>query len=87
MDMWDTYRDLAKIFNIHDEYNIPNVKPVANNTSLNIDIGQVVADNPEDFTNQLKQHLATNRNVQKMVQELSIGQVNGNSKFKVNKYL
>ena len=70
-----------------DEYNIPNVKPVANNTSLNIDIGQVVADNPEDFTNQLKQHLATNRNVQKMVQELSIGQVNGNSKFKVNKYL
>lgn len=54
---------------------------------VNFSIGQIVADNPQEFVNQLKQVMASDKKVQKMVQEITLGQSLGNNSFNARKYL
>ena len=63
-------------------------RDVAQNVSLGgITIEQVVANNPQEFVQQLKTVMAKDQNVQKMVQEISFGQGLGNNTMSVKKYL
>lgn len=64
-----------------------NTPPSVNLGGVVIDIAQVVANNPEEFASQLKQNLANNRTVQKMVQEVSLGQGLGRNSMNVKTYL
>lgn len=54
---------------------------------VNFSIGQIVADNPQEFVNQLKQVMASDAKVQKMVQEITLGQSLGNNSLNARRYL
>lgn len=63
-------------------------KDVAQNVSLGgITIEQVVANNPQEFVQQLKTVMSRDINVQKMIQEINFGQGLGNNTMSVKKYL
>lgn len=69
---------------------MPIFQPRSSSNEVNlggVHIAQVVANNPTEFTQQLKVAMANDRNVQKMVQELSFGQGLGNNTMNVKKYL
>lgn len=55
--------------------------------SVNIEVGQVVANDPMEFAKQMRLTLANDRNTQKMVQELGLGQSLGNNSMNVKRYL
>lgn len=55
--------------------------------NVNIEVGQVVANDPIEFASQLKQNLANNRTVQKMIQEVGLGGALGHNSMNVKKYL
>lgn len=54
---------------------------------VNFSIGQIVADNPQEFVNQLKQVMASDTKVQKIVQEITLGQSLGNNSLNARRYL
>ena len=63
-------------------------RDVAQNVNLGgITIEQVVANNPQEFVQQLKTVMSRDLNVQKMVQEISFGQGLGNNTMNVKKYM
>lgn len=57
----------------------------------NVSVGGVTfnvkADNPEQFAKQMKTVMATDRNAQKMLQEITLGQSLGNNSLNVKKYM
>lgn len=55
--------------------------------SGSIEVGQVVANDPMEFAKQMRLTLANDRNTQKMVQELGLGQSLGNNTMNVKRYL
>lgn len=55
--------------------------------NVNIEVGQVVANDPMEFASQLKQNLANNRTVQKMIQEVGLGGALGHNSMNVKRYL
>lgn len=54
---------------------------------VNFNVGQIVANNPREFVNQLKQVMASDTKVQKMVQEITFGQSLGNNSLNARRYL
>ena len=69
---------------------VPSIqrRDIAQNVSLGgITIEQVVANNPQEFVQQLKTVMSRDLNVQKMVQEISFGQGLGNNTMNVKKYM
>ena len=55
--------------------------------NVNIEVGQVVANDPIEFAKQMRLTLANDRNTQKMVQELGLGQSLGHNSMNVKRYL
>ncbi len=67
-----------------------NVPEVKSSNTQNIDVGgfniQVIANNPEEFAQQMKKVMANDKNAQKMIQEITLGQPFGNNSLNVHKY-
>ena len=72
-----------------DKY-IPNVNSPRGDVNMggvNFNIGQIIADNPQEFASQLKQVMASDKNTQRMIQEITLGQSLGNNSFNTRRYL
>ena len=72
-----------------DKY-IPNVNSSRGDVNMggvNFNIGQIIADNPQEFASQLKQVMASDKNTQRMIQEITLGQSLGNNSFNTRRYL
>lgn len=66
---------------------IPDFKPsIGNDIDTNIYIDKVVADNPEQFANNLAYALKNNRRIENIIQETTLGQALGNGVLNKNKY-
>lgn len=66
---------------------IPNTSTYASNdVDININVDKVVADNPEQFANQLISTLKNNQRAENIIQEMTLGQALGNGKLNKRKY-
>lgn len=71
---------------------LPDITPVSTNKSvdiggINVNVDKVVTDNPEDFTRQLGNALASNSRVQKIINENVSNAMLGRNSLSTRKYV
>lgn len=71
---------------------LPDITPVSTNKSvdiggINVNVDKVVTDNPEDFTRQLTNELASNSRVQKIINENVSNAMLGRNSLSTRKYV
>lgn len=71
---------------------LPDITPVSTNKSvdiggINVNVDNVVTDNPEDFTRQLGNALAGNSKIQKILGEINSNQLLGRNSLSTRRYM
>lgn len=88
--MWDFAKNPKNFLDSIGIDTVPNVTSNSRNSTVSMSTGDfnvtVVANNPQEFASQMKNVMANDRNAQKMIQEITLGQALGNNTLNVNKY-
>lgn len=89
--LWDFANNPSDFLsNLESTSKVGNAQLIQTGNSVNMDMGDfnvtVVANNPTEFASQMKQVMASDKNAQKMIQEITLGQSLGKNSLNVNMY-
>jgi hypothetical protein len=84
--LWDIAHDNYNTHSMVLPFNKPDASGNGGGVTVDMQIGQVVANDPVEFTDKLRQAVADNTKVQKAIQSITIDRVAGYGKLNSKKY-